>query len=265
MAAGKPKFVRLLKIFKPLDYLIIAITILTALIFFNYAHQEKKWVNVTAFAYSNVFLASSLKPNDYEANSSGKRIAVVRSFESIDTPPLNNNQFANKILILNIKMLVDTSRRSDQLEFKNQPLAVGSQIEFNFNSTTLEAYISDIEGKSTPKTTETKTLTIISYNQWPWLSEAIEIGDFQKDINGKKIIEVISKEVTPSQITNISSGEMLDTAGSNKVDITLKLKTQLQKVNDRYIFQSYNNIFIGKQISFTLGNTQVLGVITNID
>ncbi len=264
--AGKSSPIGFIKKLKLLDYLIIILVLLAAVIFYKFVHHKQKWINVTALAYSNVFLANSMQPQDYEVDSSGKKIALVRSFETVDTPALNGNQFVNKLLIMNISMLVDTNSRSTVLQYKNQPLAVGSQIDLNFNSAKIQAYISEIEG-SIPKKMEERILTVIIYNQWPWFADSINIGDSQTDTSGKKIIEVISKEVRPTQVVNVvSPGEVVDYTGSTKVDITLKLKTQVEKINDKYIFRGYNNIFVGKAIPFTLGNVQInSAAITNIE
>ncbi len=258
---------KFLKKLKTLDYLIIIMVLLAGLIFYKFVHQTKKWINTTTIAYSTVFQANSLRSGDYEVDSSGKKIAVVNNLEVIDAPALAGNPFLNKILILNVAMQVDTNSRSDQIQYKNQPLAIGTQIGFDFNSAAIQGYISDIEGSNIHKTDITKTLTVIIYNQWPWFADAIHVGDYQNDAAGKKVIEVISKNVSPTQVVNVvSAGEVVDYTGSSKVDVILKLKAKLQKANSYYIFHDYNNIFIGKPITFTLGNTQInSAVVTNIE
>jgi hypothetical protein len=249
------------------DYLIIVILVLAVVLFYKFVHREQVWVNATALSYSNIFQTSSIHPGDYETDSSGKVIATVEGLESVNTPPLNGNQFYNKILILKVKMLVDKSSRSKQIQFKNHPLGVGSQVQLNLNTSTSQYYISDIEGIGTPKKFEEKTLTVIIYNQWPWFGDSINVGDIAVDANGRKVVEVISKDIKPTQVVNTTAtGEVMELIGSSKVDITLKLKTQLQKVNEGYIFLGYNNVLIGRAISFALGNVQLSNaVVTNIE
>ncbi len=258
---------RFIKKLKFVDYLIIVIVLLAAVLFYKFIHHEQKWINTTAISYATVFQANSLRTGDYEVDSSGKKIAVINNFEIVDTPALVGNPFLNKILVLNVAMLVDTSTKSDQIQYKNQPLAVGTQIDFNFSSTSLQTYISDMTGDTAPSKYLTKNLTVIIYNQWPWFADAINVGDSQTGADGKKTIEVISKEVNPTQVVNTTAtGEVMELIGSSKVDIKLKLKTKLQKVNNYYIFEGYNNIFIGKPITFTLGKIQVnSAAVTNIE
>jgi len=268
MDKGLQSFFRFLKKLKLVDYLIIIAVIGAALLFYKFVHKQQRLINTTAISYATVFQANSLHNGDYEVDSSGKKIAILKNFEVVDTPALAGNPFLNKILVLNIEMLVDTNSRSEQIQYKNQPLAVGSQINFDFNSATFQAYISEMEGETSLNKSEvTKTLTVIIYNQWPWFADSIHVGDYLTGSDGQKIIEVLSKDVNTTQVVSaISTGEVVDYTGSSKVDITLKLKTRLQNANGYYIYQGYNNIFVGKPMSFTLGNTQIANAqVTKID
>lgn len=249
------------------DYLLIIIFLLMLVLFYRFIHREQVWVNATALSYSNIFQTSVIHKGDYETDSSGKKIAIVEDVESVDTPPLNGNQFQNKILILRVKMLADESKRTSQIQYKNQPLGVSSQVQFNFNSSIVEGYISEIEGVGTSSKYETKLLTVILYNQWPWFADAIKVGSTATDSNGEKIVEVLSKESTPTQVVSTTAtGEVMELIGSSKVDITLHIRTKLQKTNEGYIFLGYNNVLVGKPISFALENVQISNaVVTTIE
>jgi hypothetical protein len=257
--AGKSSFnlFGFIKKLKLLDWLIIIIFILALLLFYKFVHRQQKWIDIKVLSYSTVFQANSLRIGDYEVDSSGKKIAVVNSFDVVDTPALAQNPFLNKIVVLNMQILVDTNSRSNQIQYKNQPLAVGTQLNFDLNSATIQSYVSEMEG-SYNKSEQIKTLTVIVYNQWPWFADAIHVGDYKTDAAGKKTIEVISKDTNPTQVVNtVSVGEVVDYTGSSKVDVTLRLKVLLQKSNGYYIFLGYNNIFVGRPITFTLGNLQI--------
>lgn len=248
----------LLKKLRFVDYLIIIILILAVVLFYRFIHKEQKVINVSAIAYSNVTQANALHIGDYETDSSGKKIAVLKSFEAADNTPPAGAPFANKILILNFDLLVDVSNRTHQVQYKNQALGAGSQIAFKLNSADINyVYISDIEGNS-KKDLVQKVITVKIYNKYPWLADNIKVGDSLLDINGNKVLEVLSKEVNPAEIMNPSStGESIATTNPLRVDITLKLMTRLQKVNNDYVFKGFYNVFIGKSIPLTIGKTQI--------
>lgn len=249
------------------DYLIIIILLLALVLFYKFVHHEQRIINVSAISYSNVTQANSLHIGDFETDSSGKRIAVLKSFEVVDNTPPPGAPFANKILVLNLDLLVDVSSKTNQVQYKNQALGAGSQIEFKLNSADINyAYISDVEGSS-KKDLVQKVITVNIYNKYPWLADSIKVGDSQIGVGGNKVLEVLSKEVVPAQITNATSGgESVGTIDPLKVDITLKLKVQLQKVNNDYVFKGFYNVFIGKPLSLSVGKTAIDDAqVTNIE
>ncbi len=250
-----------LKKLKFLDYLIIIFVFLALVLFYRFIHQEKKWINVTVISRATNFYVNSLHIGDFETDSSGKKIAEVTDFRLVDAPN-TTNPFANKILLLDLKILVNSSSRVNYFEYKNQPVGVGSGIQFNFNYTSVDAFVTNIGESSVNKNTETKILTIRIYNQWPWYADSIKIGDSYKNVNGEKTIEVISKEVNPAQnpITTAGNQQLI-----GNVDIVLRVRAKLEKTIGGYLFQGYNNIFIGDTISFTAGNNRVQGFLVNIE
>lgn len=265
--AKQGKILSLLKKLRFVDYLIIIILLLALVLFYKFVHHEQKIINVSAISYANVSQTNAIHIGDYETDSSGKKIAVVKSFEVVDNTPPPGAPFANKILILNLDLLVDISSKTNQVQYKNQALGAGSQIEFKLNSADINfAYISDIEGSS-KKDLIQKIITVQIYNKRPWLADSINVGDSQIGIGGKKVLEVISKEVEPAQITNTTSnGESVATTDPLRVDITLKLKVLLQKVNNDYIFKGFYNVFIGKPLSISVGKTTIDdAIVTNIE
>lgn len=264
----KTRIITFLKNLKPLDYLIIIVFLLAVFLFYKFIHQEKKWINLTVLSNSTVFQANSLKVGDYEVDSSGKKIAIVDNLEVVDTPPSQANSFSDKILVINMLILADTRAQTGQIQYKNQPVGVGSQIQFDLNSAHLQTYVSEIEGNQAYKKTETIILTVNIYNQYPWFADSIKIREKVIDNKGQDVAEVVSKEIIPAQVTNItSSGQSVASTDPLKVDIVLKIKALVQKINGNYIFRNYNAIFIGKVLSLlTVGQTQLgSGVITNIE
>lgn len=259
---------RFMKTLKLLDYLIIIIILLAVILFYKFIRQEKKWINLTVLSYATVFQANSLKVGDYEVDSSGKKIAIIDNFEVVDTPPFQENPLFDKTLVIDMSVLADSKPKTDQIQYKNEPLAVGSQVLFNLNSARLLTFVLEIEGNIANKKTETKTLTANIYNQWPWFADSIKVGGKVMDSAGQEVAEVILKDVTPAKVTNVTSGgESVASTDPLKVDILLKIKAKVRKIGNSYIFRDYNNISIGKNLPLLIvGQTQLgSGVVTNIE
>lgn len=251
---------------KPFDYLLLIAVILVIIIAYKFIHQENKFINITALSTATTFQSNSIHIGDYETDSSGKKIAEITNFEVVDAPVTNDTQFASKILILNIKILT-TVNKGGQIQYKNQPIATGSQVQFNFNSISVQSYISEISGIDRNNQLQSKIITINLYGQYPWLADHIKVGDYQTGASGEKILQIISKDVHAAQVTNTASdGESVVTTDPSKVDIVIKVKAELQKINKNYILQGYNNIFIGKNITLTINNIQINnGLISDIN
>ncbi|HVT01089.1 MAG TPA: DUF4330 family protein [Patescibacteria group bacterium] len=247
-----------------LDYLILFVIILSVLIFSKFIHHKTTWINIDTIAYSSVFQASSLHVGDIETEPSGKKIAEIKSIDIQDSPLTNNtNTLFSKIVILHLKILTDYTNDGN-IQYKNQPLRVGSQVDFTFNSASMQTYISSINDSYEYTY---KTITLVLYNRWPWLADGVNIGDTKKDLNGFTIIKVIGKNTTPAEVLNTdSNGQSITSYDNSKTDITLKLRVRAQKVNGELVFQGYNNLTIGNQVSLDIGKTSLVnGYITNIE
>jgi hypothetical protein len=251
------KWRRHLKKLKLLDYSLIIIILLGALIFFRYIGQEKEWISIRAIAYSNILQEKSLRIGDFETDASGNKTAIVKGVEFFDAVDDRSNDFQDKTLILDLSLLVDVDKRTGRIQYKNRPVRAGSQVEFNFNNLFAQTYVAEILTDEQEAHIEYKTLTLELYNRRPWLSDSIAVGSSKIGFNKDKIVEVISKDTKPTNFANAFQGESVTAFDPSNVDINLKVKAKLQSINNSYVFQGYNQIYIGDTISFTVGNVQI--------
>lgn len=239
------------------DYLIILAIVLAGIILFKFFNPEEKWIDAAVSATNVSFSqANVLHVGDFEKNPSGEKIAEITDLQVYDT---EQSPAANKDVFIKVKLLVKVNPRSGELEYKNKIIKVGTSLEFRFNSGYIGAKLVDIEGivDMVKKKTE-KTLTIKIYEQWPWFAESIKIGEGERGEGGQRIIEVLSKEVKPAEITvTTSGGETLKRTNPSKVDVTLKVKLQVTEFKNEIIFQEDERVLIGELISFNVGKTRV--------
>lgn len=246
------KFIRRLKI---LDYIIIIALLLFGIIIYKFLNPEEKWIDLVILDTNvPIYQLAALHKGDIEKGPTGEKMAEITDLEIYDTP---NTPISNKDIFISLKILAKINPRSREYEYKNKIIKIGSPSEFKFNSGLANGVIVDMEGAK-PRIAETKVLTLILYGQWIWFADSIKVGSGEIDEKGKKIVEVISKEVKPAEITvDTSTGEKLLKTDPQKVDITLKVNIQAQKINNEFIFRKNKKLLVGEQFSFNASDTTV--------
>jgi hypothetical protein len=239
-----------------LDYLIILIVLLFGIIFFRFFNPDERWINAAVVA-NNIpfFQVNAFHVDDIEKDPSGEKIAEIAGIQIYDTP---KSLVANKDVFIRLKLLVRVNPRSGELEYKNKIIKIGSPIELRFNTGRINGKLAELSEKDQEEKLETKTLSLVLYEQWPWLADSIKVGDGEKYGSGQKIIEILSKEIRSAEVTvTTAGGETLKRIDPRKVDITLKVRIQAVRFGDQLIFRQDERVIIGELISFNAGNTRV--------
>lgn len=247
-----------------LDYIIILIVILALIVANKFFNPNEKWITVEMLDENlPISQTQSIRVGDIEKNPTGKKTAEIIAYQILDTPGISNS---NKDAVITAKLLVTITPYSEEYEYKNKIIKVGSPIELRFNQGLIAGVISDIDDVTSTKQA-TLILTIRQYAQWPWYTDSIKIGSTETDSNNKKIAEVIDKVVTPAQVAGeTSSGQRVLTTDPQKVDMTLKVKVTAQQFGHRYVFRKNSTLLIGERISLNLGKTRLKDVsITDIE
>lgn len=247
------KIITFLKKLTVVDYLILFALLLLLITSYKFFNPKGKWINITVTNDGlPYYLAYSLKKGDFERDPSGKKIAEIQNITIYDMEGI-----ARKIYI-NAKVLVTINSKSGELEYKNKIINLNSPIELAFSSGTIRGQIVEFENLATEQALETKILTLKLYNQWPWFAEKIKPGTGESDNKQNKIIEIISKEIKPAEITTTTdTGETRLTTDPRKVDIILKIKTKVKKIQGQFLIRERDRIHIGQQISFNAEGVRI--------
>lgn len=256
------KFIKRLRL---IDYLIVVIVILAGVILFKFFNPREQWTDISVLAQNvTIFQANSLQKGDIEKSPTGEEIAQLVNVDIFDTP---DTPASNKDLFIRAKILAKVNERSGDLEYKNKIIKIGSPIELRFSSGIINGRVMEMGDVGSQVETESKTVTVNIYNEWPWLADSLKEGDSEVDQNGEKIVEVMEKEAKPAEITvTTDSGETLLRTDPRKVDITLKVKMQVRAFGDELIFEKDKRLAVGETISFNIGNVKVKdAVIANIE
>lgn len=241
---------------KTLDYLIIVAVILAGIILFKFFNPEEQWTTATVSANGVPFFqVNSLHVGDSEKNPSGKKIAEIINIQAYNAPL---TPIANKDIFVKIKLLAEINPRSKELQYKNKVIKIGSPVELMFTSGLLSGKIADLGTDSQQGKSTYKTISLRLYDQWPWLADAIKIGTGEIGEDREKISEVIEKEIKPAEITTTAAdGQTLLQTNPRKVDIILKIKVKVLKINDELIFHKDKEIIVGDTISLDAGNIRI--------
>lgn len=246
---------RFIRKLKPLDYLIILIVLLAVFILFRFLNPEEKWIDAVIVANEVPFFqAHSLHVGDIEKDPNGEKTAEIVRIKAYDTPTTLQ---VKKDVLIRLKLLVKVNSRSGEYEYKNKIIKVGSPIELRFNTGQFNGKVAELDVLG-DKQYEDKTLTLIVYDEWPWLADSIKIGAFEKDDSNQKIIEVLEKQVQTAEMTVVDeAGNTLLRTNPRKVDITLKIKVKVRKFGEELIIRQDEKIAIGENIAFNAGETRI--------
>ncbi|MBI3289817.1 hypothetical protein HYZ78_00290 [Candidatus Microgenomates bacterium] len=250
---------RFLKKLKFLDFLIITAVLLAGVILFRFFNPQQQWVDASVYATNiPLFQASALSVGDVEKDPSGNLTAEIIRIRVYDTP---QSLVANKDVLVSVKLLARVNPRSGDFEYKNKVLKIGTAVDMRFDTGFIAGKVASIGEKIRPGKMEERIVTIVLYEQWPWVADSIKVGDEEKrerGQDGENILEVVAKEVKPAEVLVVTSGgRAFKSIDPRKVDITLKIKLLVRKYGDELVFRNDERVAVGELISFTAGKTRI--------
>lgn len=237
------------------DVVLIGIVLLGAVFIYRFFNSEEQWINAVVLQSNTpLFLSNSYKIGDTEKDSNGTVIAQIINIESQSTAL---TQSINKDFFFSVKLKVKINPRTRDYEYKNKIIKVASPIDIKSNSGLITGTIISLD-QSSVFNKENKTVTLKIYDVYPWYAEAIKVGAFEQDDTLNKIVEVVSKEVSDSEImTTTSLGSPVKTTNPLKKDILLTIKISVQKFGNDYIFRKDRRVSIGEKIIFSAGDVRI--------
>ena len=261
-------------IFVPLFFLIIIVlgvfigrvvfqkdTYITAEIF---ASGGEWWWNNPSPPY---WLSDLIKPGSKEFDPQGNVLVEVidtRKFEAGD----------RKMLWMKVKLRVTPMKGSKQYRFRLDPIQVGSLIYVAPNNVRIASNVMWIEGIDQDRTEAKNIITIEEYNVFPWLADAIKVGDVMKADDGTILAEVLDKQVriAKSDIVSIDglantrfSGRMFVEPNESRRDITIKLRVTTTGNKERRYFSYFQPLKIGFYIWIPLERENISGNIISVE
>ena len=251
-------------VFIPLFIIIIALLGVFAL---RVVLQKDTYVTAELFASGGEWwwnnpapphwLTDPIQPGAKEYDSQGNVLVDVldtKKFEAGD----------RKMLWMKVKLRVSPMKGAKQFRFRLEPIQVGSLVYVAPNNVRIASNVMWIEGLSEERKESQKIITIEEYNVFPWLSDAVNIGDVMRADDGTVLAEVIDKKArfSASDIVELDGSTSWDKASgrpftynatgrlrviSNDMrrDMTLKLRVKTTISKGRDYFSYFQPLKVG--------------------
>lgn len=181
-----------------------------------------------------------------------------------------------KMLWMKVKLKVTAIKNSQQYRFRREPLQVGSLIYVAPNNVRIASNVMWIEGTEEERVWSDQIITLEEYNIFPWLADAVNVGDTMKTDDGTVLAEVMEKNVRiagagivewdrPNEY-KLGAGSRLNVIpNTDRRDITLKLRLHTSVVKGRHFFSYFQPIKVGFYIWVPLENANISGNIINVE
>lgn len=278
------KFLGKYDIFVPL---LVIILVILGLFSARVVFQKDTYVTAELFASGGEWwwnnpapphwLTDPIQPGAKEYDAQGNVLVDVldtKKFEAGD----------RKMLWMKVRLRVTPMKGAKQYRFRLEPIQVGSLIYVAPSNVRIASNVMWIEGISEDRKESQKVITIEEYNIFPWLADAVSVGDAMRADDGTVLAEVVEKNVrqSASDIVELDGGAMWDKStgrpsvlnatgrlrvipNDTRRDITLKLRVKTTVSKGRDYFSYFQPLKVGFYIWIPLEKVNISGNIINVE
>lgn len=155
---------------------------------------------------------------------------------------------AKAVVWVKAKLLV-LKGANQTFRFRQQSLDVGSLITIRPNNAKLSALVISIGGIQPPTNYRNLSVTVTLRSKFPWLADAIMVGDEVRDSHGNILAKIIEKSVEPSAETiTTADGRLLVRMNPLLLDITLSMNLQVVERGGSYFFNQIQPVKVGTKL-----------------
>lgn len=257
--------------------LIVIVIVVLGLFLSRIVFQKDTYITVELFAsggewwWNNpappYWLTDPIQKGSREYDSQGKVLVEVletSKFEAGD----------KKMLWMKARLRVTPIKGSKQYRFRLDPIQIGSLIYVAPDNVRIASNVMWIEGTDEVRTTSKNIITIEEYNVFPWLADAVHIGDVMKADDGTVLAEVLDKDVRLAQDNIVTidgtvqsklSGRLFIGPNDSRRDITIKLRVTTTGNNTRRYFSYFQPLKVGFYIWIPLEHVNISGNIISVE
>lgn len=231
-----------------------------------FASGGEWWWNNPAPPY---WLADPIHKGSKEYTQSGKVLVEVVDAQKFETGE-------RKMLWMKVKLLVTPIKNSKQYRFRREPLQIGSLIYVAPDNVHIASNVMWIEGSGEERKWSEKVITLEEYNIFPWLADAVSVGDKMKTDDGFVMAEILEKQVRVSRAGIVewdrsndykqgAANRLNAIPNTDRRDITLKIRLRTSVVDSRHYFSYFQPIKVGFYLWIPLESANISGNIIHVE
>lgn len=263
------------------DKIAIALVILGIIIFAYIFFRKTSYITVTLkVGEDNIYYPFGNSTTPYMQHLFYTGMKEKDGFGRLQAEVLNVKSYMltpnNATVYLQTKLKTTYTKSSDQYSYKGTPVLVGSQLTLYLDSVSIDALVTNVDGKNNNVVKKTivaegkminQNSTFLETNGIDqYIADAINVGDVEVDSQNEVVIKVLEKTVKPSTKTVVDSyGHVFTQKDPTRKDVTLKLEINANIIDDKYyIFYNYP-VSVGEGVPICTPKICYYPTITKLD
>jgi len=231
--------------------------------------KREKWVAVEMWGTGGewwwqteappYWIANAIEVGDVENDAGGKKTCEVLEVKKYEDA-------AEKNFLVKVRMKVNVNPKTGSLRYKNDDLEIGRPVVIKLTGKTFTGNVVWIEGIEDKRERKEMEVVLKQYKIYPWLAEAIKVGDQMTNENDEIIAEILEKEVSLAEITVVTDrGDVLARQDPLRRDVTLRARLEAVKGANQWFFAEVQEIKVGgllwlKMPNYNLNEIFVVGM-----
>lgn len=263
------------------DKIVIALVIFGVFIFAYIFFRKSSYITVTLkVGEDNIYYPYGTSTTPYIAQVFYKGMQEKDGFGRIQAEVLDVSSYMLRsnatTVYLKTKLKTTYSRSNNQHLYKGTPVLIGSQLSLYLTNVSIDALVTNIEGNISDNAKKILLAEAVLLDQnmtfletagvFPFISDAIKIGDVQLDSQNSIVIKVLDKVVKPAvkTVTN-ASGQVFVQQDPIRKDVALKLEIHATEIGGRYYIFDDQPVSIGEAVPICSSMICYYPTITKID
>ncbi len=192
---------------------------------------------------SPFWLSDKIEKGMKELTSDGEISAEILEIQDYE----RGNEERDLYLIIEVNGYYDKTK--EKFVFKNQPLAVGSLVEFDFSEVSFFGWVVDENYNLSRENTEWFEVEVKWEEVDPWQAKVLEKGMVMRGFGEEIIAKLIDFQSENADIvTTDDLGRVYVKNNPLKRDVYLTLKLNVEKFGDEYYFAGHQKLKVGEKL-----------------
>ena len=220
----------------------------------------REWITIELLVYNQPqWVVDALSLGDVMVDNND---VVIANITDIMLIKVNNDR---KDLLLKVRIFVD--KKNDRFVFQNKEIRINSPIFLVTEKIEFRGVIGAIGASNETKLQRRsikRNVTVYMTRIDQWLVNSISVGEISVDMDDRIMAEIISKDVTPTEVeVSTDSGSLVKTNSLKYKDMTLTLSLLLDE-EDGSLWYKNNQVKLGLPLEVVVGDVYIKGFVKDV-